>query len=57
MRHDRIPLHVSSEYDALTRAHHYHHFRPGQRKKVKRQYNKRLRRSPWQEIAKEATNT
>lgn len=50
MRHDRIPLKSADEYDALTRWRRFLRFRPGQRKKVKRQYNKRLRRAPWQKL-------
>jgi len=40
----RIKLKTGDEYDALTKAKKYFKWRPGQRKKIKRSYNKRLRR-------------
>lgn len=44
MRHDRIPLRGGDENDALTRWRYWLHFRPGQRKRIKRTYNKRQRK-------------
>jgi hypothetical protein len=40
----RIPLKYGDEYDALTKAKNYYHWRPGQRKRIKRGYNKRIRK-------------
>jgi len=40
----RIKLKTGDEYDALTKAKKYFKWRAGQRKKIKRRYNKRLRR-------------
>jgi len=40
----RIKLKTGDEYDALTKAKKYVKWRAGQRKKIKRSYNKRLRR-------------
>ena len=34
----------SDEYDALTRWKNLFHWKPGQRKKIKQQYNRRIRR-------------
>ena len=39
-----IKLKTGDEYDALTKAKKYVKWRAGQRKKIKRSYNKRLRR-------------
>jgi len=41
----RIKLKSGDEYDALTKAKKYFKWRAGQRKKIKRGYNKRLRAS------------
>ena len=40
----RIKLKSGDEYDALTKAKKFHHWKPGERKKIKRGYNKRLRK-------------
>jgi hypothetical protein len=40
----RMPLGSADEYDALTRWKKFLKWRPGQRKKIKRTYNKRERR-------------
>jgi hypothetical protein len=40
----RIPLKGGAEYDALTKAKRVHNFRRGERKAIKRQYNKRFRK-------------
>ena len=40
----RKPMKTADEYDALTQAKNVHHFRPGQRKKIKKTYNKKERR-------------
>lgn len=40
----RIKLNSGDEYDALTKAKKYFKWRAGQRKKIKRGYNKRIRR-------------
>ena len=40
----RIKLKTADEWDALTKAKKYFRWRAGQRKKIKRSYNKRLRR-------------
>ena len=40
----RIKLKTADEWDALTKAKKYFSWRAGQRKKIKRRYNKRLRR-------------
>ncbi len=41
----RIPLKGGDEQDALTRAKRFLHWRAGERKKIKRRYNKRERRT------------
>ncbi len=38
-----IPLRGGDEYDGLTKAKKYHAWRPGERKQLKKQYNKRVR--------------
>jgi len=40
----RKPLTTGDEYDALTKAKKYHNFRSGDRKKIKKIYNKKERR-------------
>jgi len=40
----RIPMNSGDEYDALTRWKRYVHWRPGERKRIKRRYNRRARR-------------
>ena len=40
----RIKLKSGDEYDALTKAKKFHHWKPGERKKIKRGYNNRLRK-------------
>ena len=40
----RIPLKGGDEYDALTKARRYTHWGRGQLKKIKKAYNKRLRK-------------
>ena len=40
----RIKLKSGDEYDALTKAKKFHHWKSGERKKIKRGYNKRLRK-------------
>lgn len=41
---NKISLKSGDEYDALTRWKSFFHWRPGQRKKIKRAYNKRFRK-------------
>ena len=40
----RKPLSTGDEYDALTKAKKYHKFRAGERKKIKKAYNKKERK-------------
>lgn len=40
----KLPLKSGDEHDALTRAKRVHSFRAGTRKKIKKGYNKRVRR-------------
>ena len=40
----RIPMINGDEFDALTRAKKYYHFKPGTRKEIKRGYRARKRR-------------
>ena len=40
----RIPMKGGDEYDALTKARKFHLWKAGQVKKIKRAYNKRLRK-------------
>ena len=40
----RIKLKGGDEYDALTKAKKFYHWKSGDRKKIKRGYNKRLRK-------------
>jgi hypothetical protein len=40
----RIKLKGGDEYDALTKAKKFCFWKPGERKKIKRGYNKRLRK-------------
>lgn len=39
-----IPMINGDEYDALTQWKRFLHWRPGERKAIKRRYNKRVRR-------------
>lgn len=41
----RIPLKGGAEYDALTKARKYHNWPKGWLRKIKRGYNKRLRKA------------
>jgi hypothetical protein len=41
---NRIPLKTGDEYDALTKAKRSHIWRAGDRKAIKRSYNRRVRR-------------
>lgn len=45
MTQNRIPFIDGEEQDALTRWKRYLHWKPGERKRIKRQYNKRIRRN------------
>lgn len=45
----RIKLKGGDEYDALTKAKKYYHWKPGERKKIKRGYNKRFRKYGYNE--------
>tara|TARA_B110000879_G_C10803800_1_gene367624 strand:+ start:58 stop:243 length:186 start_codon:yes stop_codon:yes gene_type:complete len=40
----RIPMKGGDEYEGLTKARRFHHWKAGQLKKIKRAYNKRLRK-------------
>ncbi len=40
----RIKLKGGDEYDALTKAKKFYHWKSGERKRIKRGYNKRLRK-------------
>lgn len=40
----RIPMKTGDEYDALTGWKRYLYWRPGERKRIKRGYNRRARR-------------
>ncbi len=40
----RVPMTDADEYNALTRAKKFYHWRPGQRKAIKRRFNRRERR-------------
>ena len=40
----RKPFTTGDEYDALTKAKKYHNFRSGDRKKIKKNYNKKERK-------------
>jgi len=40
----QIPMVGGDEYDALTRWRRYLNWKPGERKRIKRRYNKRVRR-------------
>lgn len=42
--HNRIALKSGDEYDALTQAKRHHIWRAGDRKRIKRGYNRRVRR-------------
>tara|TARA_Y100000385_G_scaffold274206_1_gene317017 strand:- start:709 stop:882 length:174 start_codon:yes stop_codon:yes gene_type:complete len=44
------PIKGGDEYDALTHARKYYHFCAGTLKRIKRQYNKRVRQSGKKEI-------
>jgi hypothetical protein len=47
-----IPMKGGDEYDALTRWKRFLRWRPGERKAIKRGYNKRARRVARERIAK-----
>ncbi len=47
----RIPMKTGDEYDAFTWWKRYCHWRPGERKRIKRGYNRRARRLAKMEIA------
>ena len=47
----KIPLKSGDEYDALTKAKNYCFWKPGQRKRIKRGYNRRLRKISRQELS------
>lgn len=49
----RIPMIDGDEHDALTRWKKYIHFRPGERKRIKRKYNKRERRKAKEQTRKD----
>jgi len=55
MKKERIPLKGGDEFDALTKARKYYVYltRSGVVKKIKQQYNKRLRKKQKQDIEKE----
>lgn len=40
----REPMHSGEEYDALTRTKKFYYWHPGERKSIKRRFNKRQRR-------------
>ena len=40
----RATLKGGDEYDALTRAKRFYHFRPGTRKRIKARFNRRMRK-------------
>jgi len=40
----RKPLTTGDEYDSLTKAKKYHNFKSGDRKKIKKNYNKKERK-------------
>jgi len=40
----KIPLKGGDEYDGLTKARKFYHWKSGQLKKIKRAYNKRFRK-------------
>ena len=42
---NKIPLKGGDEYDGLTKARKFFHWKSGQLKKIKRAYNKRLRKT------------
>lgn len=51
MKEGRVePLKGGDEYDALTRARKVHHYFAGTLKRIKRQYNKRVRQSGKKQI-------
>lgn len=45
-----VPLSSGDEYDALTRSKRYLHWAAGERKAIKRGYNKRNRKAAKQEL-------
>ena len=54
MKEGRVePLKGGDEYDALTRARKVHHYFAGTLKRIKRQYNKRVRQSGKKEVRSE----
>jgi len=50
----RIPMKTGDEYDALARWKRYLHWRPGERKRIKRGYNRRARRLARADLEKRA---
>jgi hypothetical protein len=50
MAKNTIPMISGDEHDALTRWRRFLHWRPGLRARVKRGYNKRVRRQSKQEL-------
>lgn len=48
-----IPLKGGDEYDALTAARKFYFWRSGELRKIKRQYNKRVRRIGKQEAKRD----
>ena len=40
-----LPFIDADEYDALSAGKKYHSYRPGERKRIKRQYQRRVRRT------------
>lgn len=49
-----IPLKGGDEYDALTRARKFYFWQSGELRKIKRQYNKRVRRTGKQEAKRDS---
>jgi hypothetical protein len=50
-----IPMTSGNEYDALTGWRHVYHWKPGTRKAIKRQYNRRQRTAELSWIRLEAS--
>jgi hypothetical protein len=46
----RIPMNTGDEYDALTKWKKYVHWKAGERKAIKRRYNRRERRKSITEV-------
>lgn len=45
-----LPMRSADEYDALTKWHRVLYWKPGERKAIKRRYNRRVRRVTKQEL-------